>query len=346
MAEKQEGGVDEAGLAKIAVLGGGSFGSAVASVIARKYPSVEIALLVRRQAQADEVNALHTNSRYLQGMALPANVKAYTAAAAALAGVQYIVHAVPTQQTRAFLEGIKRELDPAAPVFTLSKGLEAGTAQTVSQVIAGVLGPAQPIVVLSGPSFAGEIAEGRPTVLVAASQDRALAKQAQSLLAYGNLRINISTDVVGVEMCGALKNVLALASGIVSGLGLGQNALAAIVAQGCAEIKWLITAMGAEPETVAGVAGVGDIMLTCFNDTSRNRTVGIQIGKGENLDQVLDEASQVVEGVKTASVVVALAREYKVPLPTMTAVAQVVNRELTPIEAVEGIMSLPQIAEL
>lgn len=159
------------------------------------------------------------------------------------------------------------------------------------------------------------------------------------------LRINTTDDVVGVEICGALKNVLAIAAGIVDGMELGNNALAALVVQGCAEVRWLAQRMGAKPTTISGLSGFGDIMLTCYVDLSRNRTVGQRLGRGESLDDILATSSQIAEGVATAGVVVTLARQYKVQLPVLTAVGQVLGNELSPADAVNAIMQLPQVSE-
>ena len=208
-----------------------------------------------------------------------------------------------------------------------------------------LLRPPQPAVFLSGPSFAREVMQGRPTAVVAASNDPALAREVGALFACPALRVNTSTDVLGVEICGALKNVLAIAAGIVEGLELGHNASAALVAQGCAEIRWLAERMGAQPSTVSGLSGLGDIMLTCYGDLSRNRTVGLRLGRGEALQDILASSSQVAEGVATAGTVAALARRYRVSLPVLTAVAQVLAGNLDAAEAVAEIMRLPQIEE-
>lgn len=185
-----------------------------------------------------------------------------------------------------------------------------------------------------------------PTAVVAASKDQEVAVAVQQLFASNCLRVNTSSDVVGVEVAGALKNVLAIAAGIVVGLGLGNNAHAALVAQGVAEIRWLACKMGAKQATLTGLSGVGDVMLTCFVDLSRNRTVGIRLGRGEAIDDILASSSQVAEGISTASCVVELAERYRVQLPVLTAVAKIVRGQLSPRQAVEHIMSLPQVAEV
>ena len=181
---------------------------------------------------------------------------------------------------------------------------------------------------------------------MAASKDMALARRIQAVFASPTMRVNTTTDVIGVEICGALKNVLAIAAGIVEGLDLGSNAMAALIAQGCAEIRWLAEKMGAKPTTVSGLSGLGDIMLTCYGSLSRNRSVGVRLGRGERLADILASSSQVAEGVATAGAVIAIARRYRVALPVLTAVAQVLEGNLTPREAVDNVMSLPQIEEV
>ena len=243
------------------------------------------------------------------------------------------------------MTGIKQYIDPSLPIISVSKGIEVTTGKVMSDVIPSALGRKQPTVFLSGPSFAKEVMDERPTGLVAASRDKALCQNVQNLFASPFMRINISTDVVGVEICGALKNVLAIAAGIVEGLELGNNAMAALISQGCSEIRWLAEKMGAKPATVSGLSGLGDIMLTCYGSLSRNRAVGVRLGKGEALADIMSSSSQVAEGVPTAGAVVSLARKYRVQLPVLTAVAQVLNGQLSAAEAVAEIMRLPQIEE-
>lgn len=332
-------------LEKVVVFGGGSFGTAMGVALARQHPALQVSLLLRDAYLCRDINEKHRNSRYLAEWELPSNVTATTSAAEAIAGAQYAIHAVPVQHTRAFLEGIRDLLPPQVPIISVSKGVEVATGQLMSDLIPSALGRKQPAVFLSGPSFAKEVMAQRPTGLVAASKDRALGREIQALFASPTMRVNTSSDVVGVEICGALKNVLAIAAGIVEGLDLGHNAMAALVAQGCAEIRWLAEKMGARPETIAGLSGLGDIMLTCYGSLSRNRSVGVRLGKGEALAHILASSSQVAEGVATAGVVVGLARRYRVQLPVLTAVAQVLNGHISAAEAVAAIMGLPQVEE-
>ncbi|KAK9908822.1 hypothetical protein WJX75_003354 [Coccomyxa subellipsoidea] len=332
-------------LEKVVVFGGGSFGTAMACALASQKSQLKVTLLLRDPYVCKGINERHVNTRYLKEYVLPSNVVATTSSLEAIQGAQYAIHAVPVQHSRAFLKSIADVLPPDVPIISVSKGLEMGTGKMMSEVIPDALGRRQPAAFLSGPSFAKEMMDLRPTGVVAASKDKKLAREMQSLFASPYLRVNITTDVTGVEICGALKNVLALAAGIVEGLDLGNNAMAALVAQGCAEIRWLAEKMGAKPATVSGLSGLGDIMLTCYGSLSRNRSVGVRLGKGEALAEILASSSQVAEGVATAGVVVSLARTYRVSLPVLTAVAQVLDGALSPKEAVFEIMNLPQIEE-
>jgi glycerol-3-phosphate dehydrogenase (NAD+) len=364
-----------AATSKVAILGGGSFGTAMATLLARNKPSLDLVMLVRDPASVMSINERHCNAKYLPSHTLPPNVRATSDAAEALTGADYIVHAIPVQQSSKALAALRHVIPPTTPILCLSKGLEIGTCHNMSELIPLALGRKQPLAVLSGPTFAIELMQGLPTAIVAASEDAELARRVQRLFASSNLRVNTSTDVIGVEMAGALKNVLAIAAGIVEGLQLGHNAMAALVAQvcsraadcviacvtpctvpltlvfilfsqGCSEIRWLAERMGAEPVTLSGLSGVGDIMLTCFVNLSRNRTVGVRLGRGESLEAILASSTQVAEGVATAASVVILARKYKVALPVLTAVARMVDGVMSPREAVDVLMNLPQIPEI
>ena len=332
-------------LEKVVIFGGGSFGTAMGVSLARQHPGLQVVLLLRDAYLCRDINESHRNTRYLPDWELPAGVTATTSAPQAIAGAQYAIHAVPVQHTRAFLKTIKDVLPPTVPIISVSKGVEVTTGQVMSDLIPSALGRKQPAAFLSGPSFAKEVMASRPTGIVAASRDKALARDVQELFASPTMRVSTSSDVIGVEVCGALKNVLAIAAGIVEGLDLGHNAMAALVAQGCAEIRWLAEKMGAKPATVSGLSGLGDIMLTCYGSLSRNRSVGVRLGRGEALKDILASSSQVAEGVATAGVVVELARKWRVQLPVLTAVAQVVEGHISAAEAVAEIMQLPQVEE-
>ncbi|XP_015695006.2 glycerol-3-phosphate dehydrogenase [NAD(+)], chloroplastic [Oryza brachyantha] len=332
---------------KVVVLGGGSFGTAMAAQVAAKKADLEVSMLLRDDLVCRSINHRHINCKYLPDHRLPENITATTSASDALAGADFCFHAVPVQFSSSFLQGISTHVDPKLPFVSLSKGLELNTLRTMSQIIPQALGnPRQPFIVLSGPSFAVELMNKLPTAMVVASKDKKLAAAVQQLLASPNLRISTSNDVTGVEIAGALKNVLAIAAGIVEGMHLGNNCMAALVAQGCSEIRWLATKMGAKPTTLAGLSGSGDIMLTCFVNLSRNRNVGLRLGSGEKLDKIMNSMNQVAEGVSTAGAVIALAQKYHVKMPVLTAVARIIDNELTPKRAVMELMNLPQVEEV
>ncbi|KAJ8763983.1 hypothetical protein K2173_004848 [Erythroxylum novogranatense] len=332
---------------KVVVLGGGSFGTALSAHVASRKPDLQVYMLLRDPVVCHSINHKHLNCKYFPQHKLPENVIATTDPKSALLGADYCLHAVPVQFSCVFLEGIADYVDPCLPFVSLSKGLELNTLRTMSQIIPQALrNPRQPFIALSGPSFALELMNKLPTAMVVASKDKNLANAAQQLLASSNLRISTSSDVTGVEIAGALKNVLAIAAGIVEGMNLGNNSMAALVAQGCSEIRWLATKMGAKPETLTGLSGMGDIMLTCFVNLSRNRTVGVRLGSGEKLDEILSSMNQVAEGVSTAGAVVALAQKYNVQMPVLTAVARIIDNELTPEKAVRELMTLPQVEEV
>ncbi|KAJ4977580.1 hypothetical protein NE237_008360 [Protea cynaroides] len=332
---------------KVVVLGGGSFGTAMAAHVAGRKAELEVNMLVRDPHLCRSINDDHFNCKYFPQYKLPENLIATTDAKAALLGADFCLHAVPVQFSSSFLESIAQHVDPNLPFISLSKGLELNTLRMMSQIIPRALqNPRQPFIVLSGPSFALELMRKLPTAMVVASKDKKLANAVQQLLASRYLRISTSSDVTGVEIAGALKNVLAIAAGIVDGMDLGNNSMAALVAQGCSEIRWLATKMGAKSTTITGLSGSGDIMLTCFVNLSRNRTVGVRLGSGEKLDDILSSMNEVAEGVSTAGAVIALAQKYKVKMPVLTAVARIIDNELTPKKAVLELMNLPQVEEV
>ncbi|XP_073386719.1 glycerol-3-phosphate dehydrogenase [NAD(+)] 2, chloroplastic-like [Physcomitrium patens] len=332
---------------KVVVLGGGSFGTAMAVLLARNKSDMNVTLLLRDYTTCQAINDDHMNFKYFPRHQLPKNVTATTDAREALQDAHYCVHAVPVQSSSEFLCNIAEHVPPTLPILSVSKGLELSTLEMMSQIIPRALGnPRQPIAVISGPSFAIELMDELPTAMVAASRDRELASACQQLLASRYLRVNTSTDVVGVEIAGALKNVLAIAAGIVEGMDLGNNCMAALVAQGCSEIRWLAEKIGAKSHTLSGLSGSGDIMLTCFVNLSRNRSVGMRLGSGEKLEDILSSMSQVAEGVATAGAVISLAKKYRVQMPVLTAVARILDNELTPKTAVLALMSLPQVEEV
>jgi len=331
---------------RVVVLGGGAFGTAMATHLARNgHP---VCMILRDTLVRDTINSKHINPRYLSEYDLPLCLSASTDAAEALEGCGALVHAVPVQASRKALQAVKHLVPHGVPVISVSKGVELGSRELMCDLIPHALerDPGDnPVVAVSGPSFAKEIMDGRPTSVVAASRDMAASVRAQSLLTSHYFRVGITDDVVGVEVAGALKNVLAIAAGICEGLGLGLNAMSALVTQGNAEIRWLATAMGARPETMSGLAGMGDILLTCYGSLSRNRCVGVRLGEGEPIESILRSGGGVAEGVYTARLVVELADEYRVLLPVLTSVARIISDEVSARQAVLEVMSLPPLPE-
>lgn len=333
-------------LEKVAVLGGGAFGTAMGAHLAAKGHAVR--LVLRDEDVRDYINTRHVNPRYLSEFELPDTLCATIDAAEALEGCTAVVHAVPVQVSRKFLEKVKAHLPHGVPIIAVSKGMEIGTGNLMCDLIPEALGRTgaeNPVVVVSGPSFAKEILDKRPTSVMAASRNPAAALRVQRLLSSCYFRVSMTDDLVGVEVAGAFKNVLAIAAGICEGLGLGLNAMSALVTQGTAEIRWLATAMGARPETLAGLAGMGDILLTCFGSLSRNRCLGVRLGQGEPLEEILNSSGGVTEGVYTSRLVVELGDKYRVLMPVLTSVARILSGEVSPRQAVYEVMSLPTLPE-
>lgn len=331
---------------KVAILGGGAFGTAMATHVARK--GHRAIMLLRDKSVCKFMNRNHINPKYLREFKLPKDIYATTSAKDALEECDVLIHAVPVQSSRKALEAIRDLVPKDVPVVAVSKGIELGNKKLMCDLIPEALGrePQQGgVVVVSGPSFAQEIMDRRPTSVVAASKSPEAAENVSRLLTSKYFRVSMTDDVLGVEVAGALKNVLAIAAGICEGLNLGTNAMSALVTQGNAEIRWLATAMGARPETLAGLSGMGDILLTCFGSLSRNRRVGVRLGKGDPFEEVISAKQGVAEGVFTARLVVELADEYKVLLPVLTSVARILCREVSPKEAVFEVLALPPWTE-
>ncbi|MBN9102151.1 MAG: NAD(P)-dependent glycerol-3-phosphate dehydrogenase [Pseudonocardia sp.] len=308
---------------RVAVLGAGSWGTAFAKVMADA--GRDVVLWARRPEVAAAVNDGHVNPDYLPGVALPGLLTATTNAAAALDGADAVVLAVPSQTLRANLSGWSALLPPGATLVSLAKGVELGTLKRMSEVIVEVAGlPPDQVAVVSGPNLAREIAAEEPTATVIACADHERAVQLQQACTTGYFRAYTNTDVVGCEMGGAGKNVIALACGMAAGLGFGDNTRASLITRGLAETARLGVALGADPMTFAGLAGLGDLVATCSSPLSRNRTFGERLGRGESLAQA--EASnhgQVAEGVKSCSSICALGERHGVELPIADAVRRV-----------------------
>ncbi|HTR60742.1 MAG TPA: NAD(P)H-dependent glycerol-3-phosphate dehydrogenase [Candidatus Binataceae bacterium] len=325
----------------IAVLGAGAWGTALAAMLARR--GTRTTLCVRRASQLSSIKTSHENSSYLPGIALPESLSATDEWPGAIAKADVVVIAIPSAHARASLAPLADAFRSDAIVVSATKGIENDTLCTMTQMIAEVVPQSSRIAVLSGPGFAAEVARGRPAALVAAAREQEVARQIQELFAMRSLRVYSSTDVAGVEICGATKNVVAIAAGVSDGLELGSSARAALITRGLAEIMRLVEAAGGRRETAAGLAGLGDLVLTCTGDLSRNRAVGLAFARGErpNLDDAKPTAGRksIAEGIANARSVRALAARLKVEMPIVSAVYRGLYEGQAPNAMVEELLS-------
>jgi len=328
---------------RITILGGGSWGTALAIVLSRTHKVHEISLWVRDAALAESIRSDRQNKIYLPGHNFPDSVQVTHDVAASLQNANVAIGAIPAAHARSVYQHVLPHLVRGTPIISATKGLESATHARMSEVISQVISPKFParIAVLSGPSFAAEVAGGQPTAVVLASSDIALANELQEQLAAPNFRLYTNDDVLGVELAGAMKNVMAIAAGVCQGLGLGHNPLAALITRGLSEMTRLAVALGARPETLSGLAGLGDLVLTCTGSLSRNRHVGIELGKGRSLPEILEGMKMVAEGIGTAGALLALAREAGVELPITEQVSAILHQGRSPREAIRSIMERP-----
>jgi glycerol-3-phosphate dehydrogenase (NAD(P)+) len=317
----------------VTVLGAGSWGTTVASLTTALNPTV---LWARRAEVAAEINDCHTNGAYLPAVTLPRRLRATTDLEEAVGGADMLIVGVPSQGFRVALEDVRPSIRPWIPVVSLTKGIESGSLLRMTQIIEELL-PGHPAAALSGPNLAREIMAGQAAASVIATEDLGVAAALQSVLQHKLFRVYRNHDVVGCEIGGALKNVIAIAAGIGEGLGVGDNTRAAVMTRGLAELARLGVAMGAEPQTMAGLAGMGDLMATCMSPYSRNRTVGELLGRGKPLDEILGEMHMVAEGVGTARTALALAERYHVELPICEEIHKVVLGIQRPVDAYRGL---------
>jgi glycerol-3-phosphate dehydrogenase (NAD(P)+) len=324
---------------RIAVIGGGSWGTALANRLAGN--GHDVCLWAFEAELVREINGSHTNSLFLPGIQLHTALTCSGCLQEAVAGRTLILLVTPVQVMRGVLKQMAAHIAADAVIANASKGIELETLRTVSQICKELL-PVEVIrhfVALSGPTFAREVAQGLPSLIVAASRDEAAARRVQAALSCQCLRVYTNTDVIGVELGGAVKNVIAIAAGICDGLGFGHNARAALITRGLAEMKRLGQAMGAEAETFSGLAGMGDLVLTCTGDLSRNRTVGFKLGQGMRLADILAEMRMVAEGVKSAESVYQLARNLQVEMPIVEKTYQILHENKPAREAVTELMA-------
>jgi glycerol-3-phosphate dehydrogenase (NAD(P)+) len=319
---------------KAALLGGGSWGTTVASLIARNAP---VTLWARDEATVHEINTSNSNSKYLPGARLNSRLVATSSIEEAVARCDVLVMGVPSQHFRSVLEQAREHIRPWIPVISLTKGLELSTRMRMTEVIQELL-PGHPVGVLTGPNLAREIIKGQAAAGVIAMEDEIIVRELQQLFHSGLFRVYTNTDLVGCELGGVLKNVIAIAVGMGDGQGAGDNTRSALITRGLAEISRLGVAMGGRPETFSGLAGMGDLIATCTSSQSRNHHVGYELGKGRPLEEIITEMVMVAEGVKSAPTVAALGEQYGVEMPITGDVLSVLKGERTPGQAFRGLL--------
>ena len=328
----------------VAVLGSGGWGTALAVHLGRLERDVR--LWGRNDTLVRDMRRQRENQRYLPGIELPRTVVPTESLGAALDGARCVVAAVPSHGTREVLARAAGDVRDDALVVSATKGIEGGTLLRMSEVIAEELGADRRVTVLSGPSFSTEVAMGLPTAVAVAGRDQETVEAVQQEFRSRNFRLYGTEDVIGVEIGGAMKNVIALAAGVVEALELGHNALAALITRGLAEISRLASAVGGRRDTLAGLSGLGDLVLTCTGSLSRNRRVGIELGRGRPVEEILADMTEVAEGVRTTQAALDLGERYEVELPITAQMAAVVDGRREPRAAVEALMLRRQRSEL
>jgi glycerol-3-phosphate dehydrogenase (NAD(P)+) len=327
----------------VTVLGAGSWGTALAVHLGRV--GHDVRLWARDPTLVDEIRSRRVNAVYLPDVPLPDSVLATREMCEALDGAELVVSAIPSHGCRAVIENAAPFLAARAVIVSATKGLEAGSMLRMSQVIEEEAGAAHPVVVLSGPSFAIEVARELPTAVLAASSDASAIELVQEEFRGPYFRLYGSDDVIGVEIGAAMKNIIAIAAGVVEGLGLGHNALAALITRGLAELTRLACAAGGRRETLAGLSGLGDLVLTCTGNLSRNRHVGIELARGRTLADILASMKMVAEGVITTGAALELGALYQVELPIVTQMAEVLSGRADVRTALDALMLRRQRAE-
>ena len=318
---------------KVGLLGGGSWGTTVAAVASRNAP---VTLWARDEECVAGINDRRENTRYLAGLTLPAALKASTDLAAVVQGADVIVMGVPSHSFRAVLGEVARNIRPWVPVISLTKGLELASGKRMSELIVECL-PGHPVGVLTGPNLAREIMSGQAAASVLSMEDEIILRRLQPLFNSGQFRVYSNTDLVGCELGGVLKNIIAIAVGMGDGLGAGDNTRAALITRGLAEITRMGIALGGRAETFAGLTGMGDLIATCTSPLSRNRHVGVELGKGRKLEAIIADMHMVAEGVKSAPTVIALAERHGIEMPISRDVFDVIQGVKTPVEAFRGL---------
>lgn len=326
---------------KVGLLGGGSWGTTVASIVSRNAP---VTLWARNSETVTEINSKHTNEVYLPGAKLPEKLVATHNIAEMVASSDVIIMGIPSHNFRSVLTEVKKHIRAWVPVISLTKGLELETGMRMTQVISEVL-PGHPVGVLTGPNLAREIMAGQAAASVIAMEDEIIVRELQTLFSSGLFRVYTNSDVIGCELGGVLKNIIAIAVGMGDGQGAGDNTRSALITRGLAEITRLGVAMGGRAETFAGLAGMGDMIATCTSPQSRNRHVGVELGKGRNMQDIIEEMVMVAEGAKSAPAVMALAKKYQVEMPIAEDVSRVVAGDSDARRAFRGLLRVSAGAE-
>ncbi len=319
---------------KVGLLGGGSWGTTVASVVSRNAP---ITLWARDAETVDDINLLSENRKYLPGIALPPALRATADMAEVVAGSDVLVMGVPSHSFRAVLEEAKTHLRPWVPVISLTKGLELSSGKRMTELIEEVL-PGHPVGVLTGPNLAREIMTGQAAASVLSMEDEIVVRALQPVFHSGLFRVYTNTDLLGCELGGVLKNIIAIAVGMGDGLGAGDNTRSALMTRGLSEITRLGVAMGGRAETFAGLTGMGDLIATCTSPLSRNRHVGVELGKGRPIDEIIAGMNMVAEGVKSAPTVIALAERYALDMPIARDVYDVTQGKRSAQDVFRGLL--------
>jgi glycerol-3-phosphate dehydrogenase (NAD(P)+) len=330
-------------VSRIAILGGGSWGTGLAVILASSRRKHEIRLWVRASSLAGSIERDRENKKYLPGIPIPPCVNASSDLENSIRDAQIVVSAIPSAHTRSIFALALPHVSRDAVFVSATKGLEPATHLRMSEVLAQVINARflPQVAVLSGPSFAAEAAQGHPTAVVLASKDASLGAFLQEEFSGPTFRLYTNDDVLGVELAGAMKNVMAIAAGACQGLALGANSLAALITRGLAEMSRLAVALGGKPETLSGLAGMGDLILTCYGTQSRNRRVGFELGQGRSLQQILADMTMVAEGVGTTAALLALAKENHLELPITQQVHSILHLGNSPREAIRAIMERP-----
>ncbi len=327
---------------RLAVVGAGSWGTTVAALASENTPTT---LWARRAELAEAIDRDHRNPDYLSDLDLPPTLRATADLAATVADADVVLMAVPSHGFRAIARQVAEHLRPWVPIVSLTKGIEQNTRLRMTEVVAAEM-PGRPVGVLTGPNLAREILSGQPAASVVAISDATIAAELQRILARPSLRVYTNPDVVGCEVAGVVKNVIAIAAGMVEGMGFGDNTRATLITRGLAEMSRLGVAMGGDPLTFAGLAGMGDLIATCSSKQSRNNSVGLALGRGEPIEEILASMNMVAEGVKSSPSVLGLAGRYGVEMPITEQVVAVCHEGRTASEALAALMSRSSKSEL